>query len=157
MKRFIVWLCRGGLLALLATHLSCDDQGDVYLKGSVVKNYNIKYDDVRVLLLEGRFAVEYTSESTEGNTALGIELNSNQVQLAKGKTYNLMRYGAVYRDGNFGALPELESGELTLDSYSGKKGSEVVGSFNAKFVTPTGSLQNLRGGFSADLEVVEGI
>ena len=156
--RKILSLVRGiGLPALVfcAAGLSCDDTGDNYLKGSVVKNYHIKYNDVRVRLYDGELSVEYTSNATEGNIALGVTINTNQVELAKGKTYNLMKYGAVYRDLGFGNLPELQSGDLTLSEYSGKNGGEVSGSFAAKFVSPTGSLQNLRGGFSADLEVVD--
>lgn len=144
---FMAMVCAAGV--------SCDDQGDNYLDGSVVKNYNVKFNDVRVRLYDSGLAVEYTSSSTDGEIALGIEISSSVAQLAKGKTYDLMQYGNVYRDGGFGTLPDLESGELTLDEYNGKNGSEVVGSFQAKFLAPSGSLQNLRGGFAATLEVVQ--
>jgi hypothetical protein len=143
------------VLLFFAASMSCDDTGDNYLKGSVVKNYHIKYNDVRVRLYEGELSVEYTSNATEGNIALGVTINTNLVDLAKGKTYPLMEYGAVYRDNGFGTLPDLDSGDLTLNEYSGKDGGEVSGTFAAKFLTPTGSLQNLRGGFSSDLEVVD--
>jgi hypothetical protein len=154
-SKVLVLRCLVLLLVAGLTGLGCDDEGENYLKGSLVKNYHIKFNDVRVRLYDSGLSIEYTSNSTEGVVALKVTINTTQAQLIKGKTYDLVEYGDITRDNGFGTLPRvLESGSLTLDEYNSKEGGEVVGSFEAKMETDTGSLQSIRGGFSAKLEIV---
>jgi hypothetical protein len=140
------------LILLSLTLSSCDDEGDNFIDGSLVKNYNIEYDNVRVRLFDNSFAVEYLSKKKVA--ALRISIDATEAKIAKGKTYDLERYGTVTRYEDYGELPELESGELTIDTFSGKDGDPVSGSFHARLVSDGESTQTLRGAFKSSLEVV---
>lgn len=141
--------------ALVVVAAGCDDQGDNYIDGSLVKNYHISYESVRIRLYADDFAVEYLSDSIEGVAALRITLNTDGLIVAAGKTYDLLEYGSITRFSDLGSLPELQSGELTLESFSETDGSTAAGNFHAVFVTEDGTTLNLRGAFKAPLEVVQ--
>ncbi len=142
------------MLLFAVGQVGCDDKGDNYLEGSLVTNYHISYDAVRARLYSSGMSVEYMSDTVEGVAALRITINTADVVLAAGKTYDLVQYGSVTRFDELGSLPELQSGEVTLNSFSETEGSTVAGEFHAIFVTEEGVTMNLRGGFSAKLEVV---
>lgn len=133
----------------------CDDHGDNYIDGSLVKNYHITYDSVRALLYPNGLSVEYMSDTIEGVAALRITVYSEGLIMAAGKTYDLLEYGSVTRYGELGSLPTLQKGELTLDTFSETDGSKVAGDFNCTFVTDDGTTLNLRGAFSTTLDVVD--
>ena len=133
--------------------LSCDDEGDTFIDGSLVKNYNIEYKSLRVRLYPDQFSVEYISK--EDVPALLISIDTTQVALKQGKTYDLAKYGAITRYDEFGALPEVESGELTLETFADKDGAEVSGTFHARLISKNESSQSLRGAFKSKLEKVE--
>ena len=132
--------------------LSCDEDNDNFLRGSVKDTNNISFKGVRARLYTSELSIEYYTDKKEGEVALRVALDVN-AGLKAGKTYDLMKHGTVSRDEGFGGLPEMISGELTLDKYGSKVGSTVEGSFTAKFVTTSGSEQALRGGFSSELEI----
>lgn len=140
-----------GMVFIFSFCVSCDDQGDNYIDGSLVKNYNISYDSVRARLYAANLSVEYLSKEV---AALRITINSDGLILAAGKTYDLLEYGSVTRFDEFGSLPELQSGALTLDTFSETDGSKVAGDFHGVFVTDDGTTLNLRGAFSTILEIV---
>ena len=139
---------------LLFCQPGCDEHGDNYLEGSLVSNYHITFDGVRARLYSTSFSVEYMSDKTEGVPALRLTIDTDKVILAAGKTYDLVKYGSITRFEGLGSLPELESGEVTLHSFSETDGSKVSGEFHALLVTDAGVLMNVRGGFSVDLESV---
>ena len=138
-------------LAFFAAVSGCKDDEDNFIDGSLVKNYNISYDGVRARLYSSSLSVEYM---TDDNAALRVTLNADGLILDEGKTYDLLKYGSVTRFSNFGALPELQSGELTLTEFSTEDGAPAAGKFHAVFVTDEGVTLNLRGAFAVDLEVV---
>ncbi len=139
---FILW-------SLMA--MSCDDKGDNFIDGSLVKNYNISYKDVQARLYSDSLSIEYVNKNKVA--ALRVTINTNRVKLAKGKTYDLAKYGSVTRYE--GELPKLESGEFTLDEFNEKDGALVEGSFHAKFVSDNEGSQTLRGEFSVELKIAD--
>ena len=145
------------LIALVALLTGCDDQGDNYLDGSMTKSFDMKFDTTRVRLYESELSVEYVADTDEGEKiALRVTINSGEVVLESGTAYDMVTDGTVGRGQGYGSpLPEIESGTLYLDSYSGEDGSHVSGSFTAKFIASDQSIKTLRGGFSAPLDVVE--
>ena len=147
-KRMVLLL----LVSVSSLLLSCDDEGDNFIDGSLVKNYNIEYKKVRVRLYSDSFTVEYLSD--ESVAALRITIDATEAVIKEGKTYDLAKYGTVTRYEDYGELPDLESGELTLETFSGKDGDTVSGNFHAKLVSDSESTQTLRGAFKTNLEVV---
>ena len=138
------------LLPIFLCLLSCDDHGDNYLDGSLVKNYNISFKKVHAVLYDYGLAIEY--RNGKDTAQLRITLKTSNIKLAKGKTYDLEKYGSV--TGYELDLPDIEKGTLTLDAYSEKDGALVEGDFNAKFLPKEdeGS-QTLRGAFKTKLEI----
>jgi hypothetical protein len=144
------------LATLMALTFGCEDDGDNYLKGSVTKSYDMGFDMTRVRLYESELSIEYVDERRAGEqVAARVTLEVTGDPLATGVAYDLAERGDVSRGQGYGSpLPALQSGEITLSDYSGEDGSRVAGRFNAVFATADGTTQTLRGGFSAELEVV---
>ena len=150
---------RMALLTFLVTsiiQLSCDDQGDNYIDGSLVKNYNISFKNVEAVLVDSGLSIKYNNKKGVAALVVSIKTNSgetsNGIILAKGKTYILEKYGSV--TGFELDLPEIEKGKLTLEEYAKKEGALVQGEFNAKFLPKEdeGS-QTLRGAFKTKLKI----
>ena len=137
-------------IMMAAAVMGCDDRGDNYLDGSLVKNYNISFKSVRARLSSTQLAIEYVKDDV---AALRITLNIDEVTPKSGGTYDLAAHGSVTRYGDFGTLPGIESGELTFDAYSETDGKEISGDFHGKFVSDSGSTQSLKGAFKTKLEV----
>ena len=137
------------LSVVLATLMACDDEGDNFLDGSLVKNFNVKYKTIEAVLYPDGLAIEYVS--SKDVAALRITINSTNAVLKKGKTYDLAKYGSVTRFNQYGELPDLKSGELTLTEFSEKEGALVAGDFNAIFKTDNEGSQTLRGAFRTKL------
>ena len=135
----------------------CDDQGDNYLEGSIADSYDLDFDKTRARLFESELSIEYVDGGEQGEmVALRVTLSLRDGPLSEGVVYDLKAEGSVSRGQGMGSdLPDLESGEIELDEYSGKDGSKVKGTFKALFVTSDNTRKNLRGGFSAVLEVVQ--
>lgn len=142
---------------LLAALASCDDKGDNYLDGSLTERYDLGFDSVRIRLYPSELSIEYVSDGSQGEqVALRVTIDTNEVPLAAGTLYDLTTQGTITQGDGYGSpLPDLETGELTLDAYSGTDGSKVNGDFEATFLTDTGTTLSLRGGFNAKLEIVE--
>ena len=146
------------ILILAAVFLiRCEDDGDNYIKGSLAENYDMSFDEARVRLYPSELSVEYVVDSEQGEkVALRVTLRVSGSTLSPGETYDLVKQGTIGRGQGFGSpLPAMESGEIELEEYSSEQGSCVKGSFEALFIASDKSRQSLRGGFSADLEVVE--
>ncbi len=146
-------------MCCLLVFVGCDDRGDNYLEGSLTKAYDMEFDKVRVRLYEGsEFSIEYVKNDSGGEKVpLRVTINITDVALAEGTTYDLAVHGTVGRGQGYssGYLPELESGDLTLEKYSPENGSAVKGDFDAIFLETDGSKMTLRGGFSSDIDVVD--
>jgi hypothetical protein len=147
------------IMCCLLVFVGCDDRGDNYLEGSLTKSYDMKFDNVRVRLYEGsELSIEYVNDDSDGEKVpLRVTINITDVALAEGTTYDLAVHGTVGRGQGYssGYLPELESGDLTLEKYSPENGSAVKGDFDAIFLETDGSKMTLRGGFSSDIDVVD--
>ena len=142
------------LAVVLVSLVGCTDDEENYIDGSLVKNYNITYESVRARLYSSDLSVEYMSDTIDGVAALRINLDTDGLILAAGKTYDLAMYGSATRYNDLGSLPELVSGELTITEFSETNGAPVAGNFHALFETDDGVSLNLRGAFAVDLEVV---
>jgi hypothetical protein len=144
-------------LLAVAAAASCDDEKDNYLDGSLTESYDLSFDSVRIRLYPSELSIEYVKNSSQGEkVALRITLDSNEVPLAADTLYDLSTQGSITQGDGYGSpLPDLETGELTLDQYSGTDGSKVKGDFEATFLTDNNTTLTLRGGFSAKLEVVD--
>jgi hypothetical protein len=136
---------------LLLAASSCDDSEN-YLKGSLVDEYGIDFDDIRIRLYESELAVEYLSGGQGGKVTLRVTVENTG--LAQGKTYDLKTQGTVTRPDFETELPDLESGSLALDAFSPQDGAAVSGTFKAIFATAEQNRLSLRGGFKGDLEKV---
>lgn len=145
------------LIALCFAVQGCDDSSENYLKGSLTDSYDMSFDKTRVRLYPSELSIEYVKSSEKSEkVAFRATLDVSGGPLADGTVYDLKNRGVVNRDHTLGSpLPDLESGELKLAEYSSEDGSAVEGTFKAIFVTSDKSKQTLRGGFAADLEVVE--
>jgi hypothetical protein len=144
-------------LLVAAGALSCDQEKDNFLDGSLTDSYDLSFDSVRIRLYPSELSIEYVKDSSQGEkVALRITLDSNEVPLAAGTLYDLTTQGSISQGDGYGSpLPDLETGELTLDKYADADGSKVKGDFEATFLTDIGTTLTLRGGFSAKLEVVQ--
>jgi len=149
-------LAVGLAAAVFAAAASCDKESDNYLDGSLTESYDLDFDDVRIRLYTDELSIEYVAQKSQGEqVALRVTVDANEVQLAAGTIYDLKTQGSITQGAGYGSpLPDLESGDLTLAKYAGTQGSAVVGNFDARFVTDTGTMLTLRGGFAASLEVV---
>ena len=150
--------CVAGLaLAAFAALASCDRESANYLDGSLTESYDLGFDAVRVRLYTAELSIEYVAKGSGGEqVALRVTVDTNDAQLAAGTVYDLTTQGSITQgDGTGSPLPDLDSGDLTLSSYSGADGSAVGGKFDARFITDVGTTLTLRGWFSAKLEVVE--
>ncbi len=149
------WLT--AIIILCVVFGGCEDTGDNYLEGSMTKSFDMDFDSTRARLYESELSIEYVADSDEGEKiAFRVTINSGEVVLESGTAYNMVTDGSVSRGQGYGsALPELESGTLYLDSFSEEDGSNVSGTFNARFIASDQTIKTLRGGFSASLEVVE--
>ncbi|MCP4606120.1 MAG: hypothetical protein GY847_37345 [Proteobacteria bacterium] len=145
------------LTVLLFSLQGCDDSNDNYLKGSITDNYDMDFDKTRVRLYQSELSIEYVLDSKQNEkVALRVTLRLTGESLSGGKTYDLQNQGTVSRGQGFGSqLPELLSGEVKLSTYSPENGSAVHGTFEAVFIATDKSRQTLRGGFDAQLEVIE--
>jgi hypothetical protein len=144
-------------LAAFAGLASCDREDDNYLDGSLTESYDLGFDKVRVRLYPSELSIEYVNNGSQGEqVALRVTVDTNDAALADDTIYDLSTQGSITQGDGYGSpLPELESGDLTLTSYSGADGSKAKGRFDARFLTDNGTTLTLRGGFSAKLEVVE--
>ncbi len=142
--------------SLALVSYGCDESSDNYLKGSAVDTYKIGFNKTRVLLHDNSFAVEYLNNSEQ--IALGVYLGIGIDVLAEGIKYDIKKEsGSIGRNRDLGSpLPEIESGELELDVFSPKKGSDVEGTFEAVLITADKTRQTIRGGFAAKLEIPGG-
>jgi hypothetical protein len=137
--------------------LSCQDDDDNYLKGSITDSYDMDFDETRIRQYESELSIEYVvkSEETE-KVALRVTLNLSSGPPVQDQVYDLTTQGTISRGPGFGSeLPDLESGELKLTKYSSQDGSDVKGEFNAVFQTSDQKKKTLYGGFSAELEIVD--
>ncbi len=130
---------------------------DNYLDGSLADSYGIDFDYTRIRLYSSELSVEYIQDSEGGERiALRVTVDVAGQPLSEGGSYDLAERGTVDRGQGFGStLPDLESGELTLDRYAAQNGAEVKGSFDATFVAADDSTLTLRGGFAAEMELVD--
>lgn len=147
------------LLVVLAmtVSFSCDDEEDNYLAGSLTKSFDFNFDYVRARLYESELSIEYVDKQKNAEqVALRVTLKRDGTPLAAGETYDLLERGTVGRGAGYAsALPELESGSVELKEFGSETGSHISGEFKAVFLTDENTKQTLRGGFSAELEVVE--
>lgn len=142
------------LVCFLLT-FGCEGEGDNYLKGSIADSFDMKFEFVRARLYDSALSIEYVTKG-ETKTPIIVTVSTASGPITTGKAYDLKTEGSVSRGEGYGSqLPEVEEGELTLSKYSGEDGSAVVGTFNAIFITAQQNRQTLRGGFDADLVVVE--
>ena len=151
--RFVVMIA----LVAIAVVASCDDEQDNYLDGSLTERYDLGFDSVRIRLYPSELSIEYVADGSQGEqVALRVTLDANEAPLAANTIYDLTTQGSISQGDGYGSpLPDIETGELTLDEYAGTDGSKVKGDFEATFVTDNGTTLSLRGGFSAKLEVVQ--
>lgn len=144
-------------LLLCLALLSCDETGDNYIEGSLAKKLKIDFDDVRVRLYQSELSIEYIEKDGDSGekVSLRVTLKVSAGPLVEGGSYDLKSAGTVSRGAGYGSpIPEITSGELSLDDYAGEDGSKASGEFKALFSTDDKTQYTLRGGFSAKLEVV---
>ncbi|MDJ0764040.1 MAG: hypothetical protein QNJ97_13745 [Myxococcota bacterium] len=137
--------------------LSCEDDRENYLEGSITKSYDMSFDSTRVRLYESELSIEYIDDSANGEMIpLRVSLRVADALPQTGGVYDLTVVGTVSRGPGYGSeLPELETGELTLSAYEDAAGADVTGAFDAVFLSTEGNRKSLRGGFSAELEIVK--
>jgi hypothetical protein len=144
-----VWLIP---LMLALALVGCQDDDDNFLAGALAETLDMSVTDTRIRLFPSQLSIEYLDGDS---VTLRVTIDASNAPPEQGKTYNLLDKGTFSRGPDFSELPEPEFGELTLDAFSGEDGSQVSGSFEARFVTGEGNKQGLRGAFSASLEVVD--
>ncbi|MBN2718851.1 MAG: hypothetical protein JXX14_23600 [Deltaproteobacteria bacterium] len=137
----------------------CDDSKDNYLEGSVTAGYDMKFDDVRVVLYpESALSIEYVKKTKNGDQLpLRVTIDYPEDTLTAGREYNLLTECSIVRGVDYASspLPALESGTVRLDEFTASDGSKVSGDFEAVFIERDGAKINLRGGFSADIDRFE--
>jgi hypothetical protein len=156
MKIFLARLVLLFLLCILP--ISCDEEDDNYLDGSLTDSFDMSFSGTRVRLYESELSIEYVKGSGPSEKVpLILTLKLSEGPLAEGISYDLKAIGNASRgQGGYGSpLPELDSGTLTFSSYSEEDGATIEGSFQSIFNTLNNTQQTLRGGFSASLEVVK--
>ncbi len=145
-------------LLVVATLLTsgCRDTPGSYLEGSLADTYALSFTETRVRLYTSELSIEYVDGSDPRQpVTIRVTLRRQGQTLASGAVYDLAERGAVTRSEVLGAeLPDLESGELKLSTYDASERGDVAGTFRAVFVTSLDNRLELRGGFSAPLEVV---
>jgi hypothetical protein len=143
-------------LLLCLAPLSCDETGDNYIEGSLAKKLKIDFDDVRVRLYESELSIEYIEKDGDSGEKVSLRVTVRvSAALVEGGSYDLKSSGTVSRGAGYGSsMPELTSGELSLDDFTDEDGSTASGEFKALFTTDDKTQYTLRGGFNAKLEVV---
>lgn len=146
------------LIGGCATLVSCQDETGNWLDGSLADSYDLRFTSVRARLYPSELSIEYVADAEdEGEkVALRVTLNVVQAPPEVGVVYDLFADGNVGRGEGYGSgLPDLDSGTLELEEFVADPGNPCVGEFEAVFNTADDSQYTLRGGFEAELEIVD--
>lgn len=160
-KNVVQWirlLAFGGIF--FAALCGCDEDEDNYLEGSMTDSYDFGFDSVRAVLYPSSVSIDYM-KSKDGQTLFPckVTINTPPSEIKAGVDYPIDGLAASLVQGaGYGTLelPEISSGKIRLDAFSGQAGSTVSGSFEALFTGSKGNTLNLRGGFNAKLMVPPG-
>jgi hypothetical protein len=158
--RFTVMvLVMAAIFLISALIISCKDDDENYLEGSITSAYNMSFDSVRIRLYPySALSIEYVKKSDSGDKIpLRITIDQSELQLSSGKNYDLTTTGSIGRGVGYDSmpLPTLTTGTIHLSSFGTADGSGVSGDFEAVFTGTNGKKLNLNGGFSGNLDRVE--
>ncbi len=141
------------LIAFLAFFSACSGD-EASLRGSLGDFYDIDYSTVRARLYASELSIEYVQEDLQ--VPVRVTLRKLTTGMIEPGAYDLTALGAISGRSRDNDIPDMTTGKLVLERFEPVNGSEISGSFEAKFRTGNDEA-TLVGEFNTTLEVVDQI
>ena len=135
---------------LLVSSTACGGEGD--LSGSLSDIDRLDHDEVRARLYTSELSIEYAKD--DGSVPVRVTLRLDEVDLSADSSYDLIVHGAItgqLRDGT--QIPPMVDGTLEIVDFSPNDGSDISGSFDARF-DGVRDVLSLSGDFDTKLSVI---